>query len=117
MAFPTAPDAPVPHLEVNADMGTFVYAVSKLPPRKNYMAEGTTCSWGEHMRLWSQATGTTGRYQQITLDELIDNVSDKEFARELGDMFLYATSPGYDGADGTLIKAADIREVGTRANS
>ncbi|KAI0708570.1 hypothetical protein C8Q76DRAFT_770441 [Earliella scabrosa] len=97
----TAPDAPVPHLEVNADMGTST--------PKNYMVEGTTCSWSEYMRLWSQATGAPGRYQQITLDELIENVSDKEFGRELGDMFLYSTSPGYDGADGTLIKAADIR--------
>ena len=68
------------------------------------------------MRLWSQATGTTGRYQQNTLDELIEYVSDKEFGRELGDMFLYSTSPGYDGADGTLMKAADIREVDAQAN-
>ncbi|EKG16988.1 NmrA-like protein [Macrophomina phaseolina MS6] len=112
MRFPTAPDAPVPHLDVNADMGDFVYAVSRLPPGKSYMAEGTTCSWTEYMRLWSKVTGLPARYEQVSLQQMIDDAPDKEFGREVGDMFLYSSAPGYDGGDRSLLKAADIRKLG-----
>lgn len=111
MRFPTAPDKPVPQLDVNADMGAFVYAVSKLPPGKSYMAEGITCSWSEYMRLWSEVTGKPARYQQVTLQQMIDESPDKEFGREVGDMFLYSSEPGYDGGDESLLKAEDIRKV------
>lgn len=45
MAFPMDGDKAVPHLEVNADTGNFVYAVSQLQPGKSYMAAGTECGW------------------------------------------------------------------------
>ncbi|RAQ62494.1 NAD dependent epimerase/dehydratase [Aspergillus flavus] len=112
MAFPTAPDAAVPHFNVNADMGNFVYAVAKMPPGKSYMAEGTTCSWTEYMRLWSKVNSVPASYRQITLEELIDRTPDAEFGREVGDMFAYSTEPGYDGGDRELLHAADIRKAG-----
>ncbi|KAI9924828.1 hypothetical protein MW887_006684 [Aspergillus wentii] len=79
MTFPTTPDAAVPHLDVNADLGSFVYAVSQMPPGQTYMAAGSTCSWTEYMRLWSAVTGVTGRYRQVSLQEVINNTLDKEF--------------------------------------
>lgn len=112
MRFPTAPDKPVPHLDVNADMGNFVYAVSKMPPGKSYMAEGSTCSWSEYMRLWSDATKVPGRYKHVSLVQMIAAVPDTEFGREVGDMFVYSSDPGYDGGDTTLLKAADLRKLG-----
>lgn len=111
MKFPTAPNAPVPHLQVNADMGNFVYAVSKMPPGRSYIAEGSTCSWTDYIRFWSEATGIPATYRQISLQELIEAVPDKEFGREVGDMFAYSTDPGYDGGDANLLKAADLRKV------
>ncbi|KAI9042848.1 uncharacterized protein KD926_004914 [Aspergillus affinis] len=112
MAFPTAPHSPVPHFDVNADMGTFVYAVSQMPPRKRYLAEGTTCSWSEYLALWSKVTSMEASYRQISLQELIEGTPDKEFGREVGDMLLYSTSPGYDGGDERLLRAVDIRKAG-----
>ncbi|KAG7091302.1 hypothetical protein E1B28_010348 [Marasmius oreades] len=112
MRFPTAPNVLVPHLDVNQDTGNFVYAVSKLPPGKSFMAEGTTCSWSEYMRIWSTVTGKPARYQQISLEQMIEESTDKELGREVGDMFLYSSSPGYDGGDQTLLKAAEIRKLG-----
>ncbi|KAK7726417.1 hypothetical protein SLS57_003504 [Botryosphaeria dothidea] len=112
MRFPTAPDARVPHLDVNADMGAFVYAVAKLPPEKSYMAEGTTCNWSEYMRLWSKVTGHPARYEQVSLQQMIDESPDKEFGREVGDMFLYSSAPGYDGGDKTLLTSGDIIKLG-----
>jgi hypothetical protein len=110
MSFTTAPHRPVPHLDVNADMGNFVYAVSQRPPGQHYMAEGSTCSWTEYIQLWSEITGQRAAYKQITLDELMAATPDKEFGREVGDMFSYSSEPGYDGGL-ELLKAADIRKV------
>jgi hypothetical protein len=111
MSFTTAPDAAVPHLDVNADMGNFVWAVCQMPPGRSYMAEGTTCSWSEYLRFWSHVTGARARYQQITLQQMVDAVPDKEFGREIADMFSYSSGPGYDGGDASLLKAADIEKV------
>ncbi|RJE22645.1 NmrA-like family [Aspergillus sclerotialis] len=114
MCFTTAPDAPVPHLDVNADVGGFVYAVSKMPPGKSYMACGTTCSWAEYMRLWGQINSVPACYRQVTLDEMVSSIStaDTEFGREIVDMFSYSTDPGYDGNGPDLLTAQDIREAG-----
>jgi hypothetical protein len=111
MVFPTDPDSLIPHLEVNRDTGNFVYAVSKMPPGKHYLAEGSTCSWTEYIRLFTSITGIPAQYKQTTLASIIEAVPDPEFGREVGDMLLYSTDPGYDGGDKTLLKAADIRKV------
>ncbi|PWY95008.1 NAD(P)-binding protein [Aspergillus sclerotioniger CBS 115572] len=112
MTFTTAPDAVVPHLDVQADMGNFVYAVAKMPPGKSYMACGTRCSWSEYMRLWGEVNGVPARYRQITLKELMERTPDREFGREVGDMFTYSTDPGYDGGDEGLLMARDIENAG-----
>jgi hypothetical protein len=116
MHFPTHPDAPVPHLEVNVDTGNYVYAIAQLPPGKSYMAEGTTCSWSDYMRLWSKVTKASGTYQQITVDQLTQASPDKEFGAELADMFAYSSDPGYDGGDASLLKAVDIRKVQSQSH-
>ncbi|KAJ9644531.1 hypothetical protein H2199_003494 [Coniosporium tulheliwenetii] len=77
MSFPCSRDALVPHLVVNTDLGPFIYAVSKLPPGKHYLAAGTICSWSEYMRIWSKITGNQTSYKEITLQELIENTPDK----------------------------------------
>jgi hypothetical protein len=111
MTFPTTPDALVPHLDVVTDLGNFVYAVSKMPPGQSYMAAGTSCSWKDYMKLWEKVNSTAARYKHISLEELIEKLPDKEFGREVGYMFAYSTTPGYDGGNGKLITAEDIRNV------
>ncbi|WEW59738.1 hypothetical protein PRK78_005218 [Emydomyces testavorans] len=112
MSFPTAPDVPVPHLAVNRDLGNFVYAVSKMPAGKSYMAAGSICSWSEYMRIWSQVTGVPSSYEQVTLEQVRDLSPEKEFGEEVADMLAYSSDPGYDGGDTTLLKAEDIRAAG-----
>jgi hypothetical protein len=111
MRFPNQPDVPVPFLDVNADTGNFVYAVSQLPPGKSYMAEGTTCSWSEYMRLVGQFAKVRTEYRQISIEELVKISPDEEFAREVGVMFEYSSEPGYDGGDRELLRAEDIKKV------
>jgi hypothetical protein len=62
------------------------------------------------MQLWSEITGQRAVYKQVMLDELLTVILDKEFGREVGDMFSYCSEPGYDGGL-DLLKAADIRTV------
>ncbi|KAK4539806.1 hypothetical protein LTR36_010340 [Oleoguttula mirabilis] len=111
MRFPTAPTKPVPHLAVNEDTGSFVYAVSQMPPGRSYMAEGWTCSWLDFMRIWSGVTGHKGRYEQVSDTDMIKAAQDQAFGAELNDMFLYSDNPGYDGGDDTLLTAPDIRRA------
>jgi hypothetical protein len=111
MRFPNQPDVPVPFLDVNADTGNFVYAVSQLSPGKSYMAEGTTCSWSEYMRLVGQFAKVRTEYKQISIEELVKISPDEEFAREAGVMFEYSSEPGYDGDDRELLRAEDIKKV------
>lgn len=111
MRFPTVPDKAVPHLAVNEDTGNFIYAVSQLPPGKSYMAEGQSCSWSDFMSIWSRATDKEGRYEQVSVQQMIEAAQDRAFGEELADMFAYSSDPGYDGGDSELLTAADIRKV------
>lgn len=111
MSFPTTATAPIPHLEVNKDTGPFVYAVSQMPPGKTYLAEGTTCSWPEFLNTWGGVNGVATTYVELTLETFIENVPDKEFGAEVGDMFVYSSDPGYDGGDPAILRATDIEKV------
>lgn len=109
MSLTTAPDAPVPHLDVNTDLGNFVYAVSKMAPGKNYIASGTTCSWTEYMRMWGEVNSVPASYRQATLDELIAVLPDPELGREIGDNFSYFSE--FNRNERELLTPEDIREV------
>ena len=111
MRFPTDPNKPVQHLDVNADTGNYVYAIAQLPPGKSYMAAGTVCSWNEYVRLWNEVTGAKGRYQQITLEQFAQASPDEPSGWEIGEMFEYSSDPGYDGGDKDLLYVEDIRKV------
>ncbi|KAJ9130520.1 NmrA-like family protein [Pleurostoma richardsiae] len=111
MQFTTDPNKPQPHLDVNADAGNFVYAVHQMPPGKHYMAEGTTCSWSDYMKLWSKVTGIPGSYKQVTPEEMITATGEPEMGKEAAYMFSYSSDPGYDGAM-DLVKAEDLRKAG-----
>lgn len=117
MVFPTKPDAMIPHLDVNADTGNFVFAVSQMPPGKTYLAEGSTAPWTEYLRAFSDLNKVKTNYQEITLEQFIQACPDKAFGEEAGDMFAYSSDPGYDGGDETILKAKDIRAVSNRSKS
>lgn len=108
----THPEKPVPHLDPVADMGNFVYAVYGMSSRveKEYMAEGTTCTWPEWIAAWSKATGRPARYRQVPRGDMIKACGDEDFGGEIADMFDYSSNPGYDGGR-RLLRADDLREV------
>ncbi|CAD6445666.1 02967048-f0dd-4f5e-828b-ca6bacc772ce [Sclerotinia trifoliorum] len=111
MSFPTNPDKAVPHLSVNSDLGSFIYAVSQLSPGRSYMACGSNCSWSEYIRLWSEITGKPARYKQCTEEDFVGREEDRDFGEELYAMFAYSSDPGYDGGDKSLWMREDIEKV------
>ncbi|KAF6816328.1 NmrA-like family protein [Colletotrichum plurivorum] len=111
MSFTTSPTKPVPHFDPVGDMGTFTYAVSQMPPGKAYMAEGTTCTWPEFLKIWSRATGVEATYKQVSAKEMIKVTGDRDTGIEVACMYSYSSDPGYDGGM-ELLTAADLREAG-----
>ncbi|KAL2146140.1 hypothetical protein VTI28DRAFT_4980 [Corynascus sepedonium] len=110
MRFPCNPDKPVPHLDVNADTGSFVYAAHQMPPGKAYMA-GEYLSWSEFASAWAKVTGATIRYREIGFNDLVDLAPDRDFGVEVALMLAYTSEPGYDG-EMELLKAEDLRKAG-----
>ena len=112
MRFPTRKDKVVPHLDVNADMGNFVYAVSQMPPGKAYMCAGTFAGFEEYLRLWGEKNSVATSYKQVTFDEMVTDVGpgQEDLGIEVAHMYAYADDPGYDGGM-ELLTAADLRTV------
>lgn len=109
MRFPTAPDKPVPHLDVVADTGSFVYAVHQMSPGRHYMA-GEYLSWAEFARAWAKVTGAAIRYVEVGFDDMVAETPDEDCGVEVALMFKYSSEPGYDGGM-ELLTAEDLRKV------
>lgn len=112
MRFPTRPDRVVPHLDVNADMGNFVYAVSQMPPGKAYMCAGTFAGFEEYIRLWGEKNGVKRSYKQVTFDDMVADAGpgQEDLGIEVAHMYAYADDPGYDGGM-ELLTAEDLKAV------
>lgn len=114
MRFPCNPDKPIPHLDVNADTGNFVYAVHQMPPGKAYMA-GEYRSWREFAQTWARLTGQRIVYREVAFDDMVADTPDRDCGVETGLMFAYSSDPGYDGGM-DLLKAEDLRKVSPGRN-
>ncbi|KAI1070371.1 hypothetical protein LB507_010350 [Fusarium sp. FIESC RH6] len=111
MAFPTTPEAMVPHLDPVGDLGNFVYAVSQMPPGKAYMAAGTFCTWPEWIETWGRVNNVPVKYRQCTVDEMIEATPDRDAGIETSLMFDYTSDPGYGGGM-DLLTAKDLEKAG-----
>lgn len=115
MRFPISPNKTVPHLDVNADLGNFTYAVHQMPPGKDYMA-GEYLTWPDFAKTWAKVTGATIRFSEVSVDDMVNDTPDKECGREVSLMFAYSSDPGYDGAM-DLLKAEDLRAVSAQSQT
>ncbi len=109
MRFPCSPNSPIPHLDVNADTGNFTYAVSQMPAGKAYMA-AEYLTWPEFAAAWQRVTGASIAYKEVSFDEMVAAMPDRDLGVEVGLMFVYSSAPGYDGQM-ELLKAEDLRKV------
>ncbi|CZR67637.1 uncharacterized protein PAC_17536 [Phialocephala subalpina] len=101
MSFLTLPDKPIPHLAVNADVGSFVQAVSKMLPGKNYISLIPQPS--------SSIANKPTTYTQCTLPQFMAANPDPEFGREAGDMFKYSAGRDMMVA-GIEVKMTSLKE-------
>ena len=107
----TAPDAVVPHLDVNADTGYYVRALAQLPPGKTAMAAGEWCNWRDWIKKWARGMGIDESkvgYEQVGVNEMSAGMG--EFGKEVAEMYEYSTWPGYDGGV-PMLKGEDLRKV------
>jgi len=109
MRFSCSADKLVPQLDVNRDMGNFVYAVAQMAPGKAYMA-GQYLSFKDWAAAWGRVTGKTISYKEVTREEMIADTPDKAAGLEVALMFEYSSDPGYDGGM-ELLTAEDIQKV------
>lgn len=111
MRFCVDPYKLVPHLDPVADMGNFVYAVYQSSwSGKEYLAEGTTCTFAAWIAAWGKVTGTQATYRQVPREVMIKACGDEDFGGEITDMFDYTSDPGY--APQGLLGAEDLRKAG-----
>ncbi|OIW22901.1 NAD(P)-binding protein [Coniochaeta ligniaria NRRL 30616] len=110
MRFPCSPEKLVPHLDVNANTGNFVYAVHQMPPGKAYMA-GEYLTWPDYAQTWARVTGQSIAYREISFDEMVAATPDHDCGVEVALMFSYSSDPGYDGGR-DLLTAEDLRKAG-----
>ncbi|AEO57243.1 hypothetical protein MYCTH_2126239 [Thermothelomyces thermophilus ATCC 42464] len=103
---------PVPHLDVNADTGSFVCAVHQMPPGGAYIHGGgrVYLSWPEFAAAWARVTGAAIRYREISVAEMVDHlIPHPDLGLEVALMFAYSSEPGYDGGM-RLLRAGDLRK-------
>lgn len=111
MRFPTPPSRLIPHLDVNADTGNFVYAVHQMPPGKDYIAYGENVGFEKYLSEFAKATGARTSYKEITFDDMVADTADRDCGIEVAWMFVYSVDPGYDGGMDVLT-AEDMRKAG-----
>ena len=77
------------------------------------MAAGQWCTWPEWIKTWAKIVGVPPEnveYKQVGLD-VYSKAFPGGFGQELGEMFEYSGSPGYDGGDPNVLRLDDLRKV------
>lgn len=67
-------------------------------------------SFSDWIKTWGKVTGKTVSYQEITMEQMVEQTPDKDCGLEVALMFAYSSDPGYDGGM-DLLKPEDIRKV------
>ena len=89
----TAPNTIVPHLDVRADTGYYVKALSQMSPGQTVMAAGEWCSWTQWMKGWAKGMEmdpVNASYKQVSIDEMSAGMG--EFGKEVAEMVSFAVS-------------------------
>ena len=108
---PSTPETILPHLDVNADTGYYVRALTQMTPGQTVMAAGEWCSWPQWMKSWAKGMGIDEAkvgYRQISVEEMSEGMGD--FGKEVAEMFEFSVWPGYEGGV-PMLKGEDLRKV------
>ncbi|KUJ12868.1 putative NAD dependent epimerase/dehydratase [Mollisia scopiformis] len=95
---------PLPHLDVEADLGAIVAAILEGRPGKKVLAAGDMVSWSDQMRIWCEMNKVPfGGFDSLPIE-----VFDKFFpipglGRELGEMMEFMEVFGYVGGDPEVV--------------
>lgn len=100
---------PLPHLDVEADLGRIVVAAVESPPGKKILAAGDMISWSDQLKVWCEVN----RVSFGGFDELPIEVFDKFFpipglGKELGEMMAFMDEFGYAGGDLNVVLPEEV---------
>lgn len=89
-------------LDVNCDIGNFVYVVFQMLFGKVYMV-GEYLSFRDWVVVWGWVIGVIIEYKEVMIDEMVVEIFDKVCGLEVVFMYLYLFDLGYDGGMELLI--------------
>lgn len=100
---------PLPHLDVEADLGGIVAAILESPPGQRVLAVGDMVSWSEQLRIWCEVNNVPfGGYDNLSIEAFEQFFPVPGLGTELGEMMAFMDEFGYVGGD---ISIADPEQV------
>ncbi|KAJ9667037.1 hypothetical protein H2201_002871 [Coniosporium apollinis] len=107
LSLPTKAHAKLPMVNPRVDVGPLTKALVQAEPGKNLLGAASVLSWTEWCELWGKKHGVTCRYEECPPEKL-DEAMPGGVGKELADMFVYFSDPGYDGGDPSVILPKDL---------
>ncbi|KAI9673858.1 MAG: hypothetical protein M1817_002064 [Caeruleum heppii] len=95
---PGSLDKPYPLVDAHKDTGSFVKALTQLPPGQHLLGAGEMMTLRDYFTLWAEITGVKARLEVTDLDSY-EKIYPNPLTKEIGEMFEYASEFGYDGSD------------------
>lgn len=100
---------PLPHFNVEKDMGTIVRAAIKSPPGKTILAVGSMLSWTDQLKVWSKTNRVPlGGFDKLSVEQFEMFLPIPGLGRELGEMMAFMDEFGYAGGVPNVVMPQDV---------
>lgn len=114
LAMPCNPNTPIPFVDPNNDTGPFVRALLTLEPGIHLYGETDLMSWNTWLVLWGRILGKVVRFEQVSVDfyeEELSKTFPRGFGTEIGEMFEFMGTYGYNGGDPACKRKEEVRPM------
>lgn len=99
---------PLPHLDVEDDLGKIVQAVLSSPPRKTVLA-GDMVSYTHQLKTWCNVNKVpVGGFDALPIDVFDRFFPIPGLGRELGEMMAFMDEFGYAGGDPDVVFPSEV---------
>jgi len=97
-----------PLVDVERDTGRFVKALEDAGPGKKLFGVSDLVGGDEYMRTWCEELGQRGGYKQLSIEELIQGIENKDFAREAAESRANQAEFGWLGGEENVLMPKDV---------
>lgn len=100
---------PLPHLDVEADLGKIVEAAINDPPGKRILAASDMVSWSDQLKTWCDINQVSfGGFDSLPIEVYESFFPVKALGTELGEMMAFMDDFGYAGREGDVMPASEV---------